>query len=48
MVVGIVVCAISMQFESVVPYVIWGCVFSGVAMVVSSKLDKKNPAYQEI
>ncbi|MGI5964005.1 MAG: sodium:solute symporter family protein [Lawsonibacter sp.] len=47
MVAGIVVCAFSMQFESVVPYVIWGCVASGVAMIVFSKLDKKNPAYLE-
>ena len=47
MVVGIVVCAVSMQFNSVVPYVIWGCLFSGVSMIVFSKLDKKNPAYQE-
>ena len=47
MVVGIAVCAVSMQFNSVVPYVIWGCLFSGISMVVFSKLDKKNPAYQE-
>lgn len=46
-VVGIVVCAVSMQFETVVPYVIWGCLFSGVAMIIFSKLDHKNPAYQE-
>lgn len=48
MVAGIVVCAVSMQFESVVPYVIWGCLASGVAMVVFSKLDHKNPVYQEL
>lgn len=47
MVVGILVCAVSMQFESVVPYVIWGCLFSGLSMVVFSKLDKKNTPYQE-
>ncbi|MBU5625500.1 sodium:solute symporter family protein [Oscillibacter sp. MSJ-2] len=48
MVAGIVVCAVSMQFESVVPYVIWGCLASGVAMIVFSKLDHKNPVYQEL
>lgn len=47
MVAGIAVCAIAMQFESVVPYVIWGNLASGVAMIVFSKLDKTNPAYLE-
>ena len=47
MVAGIVVCAVSMQFESVVPYVIWGCLASGAAMILFSKLDRRNPAYQE-
>lgn len=47
MVAGIVVCAVSMQFESVVPYVIWGCLASGAAMILFSKLDHKNPVYQE-
>ena len=44
---GILVCAISMQFNSVVPYVIWGCLASGIAMIVFSKLDKTNPVYLE-
>ena len=36
-----------MQFNSVVPYVIWGCLASGIAMIVFSKLDKTNPVYLE-
>ena len=44
---GILVCAISMQFNSVVPFVIWGCLASGIAMIVFSKLDKTNPVYLE-
>jgi len=48
MVVGIVTCAISMQFNTVVPYVIWGCLFSGLSMLLFSKLDKKNVPYQEV
>ena len=48
MVSGIVVCAVSMQFNSVVPYVIWGCVASGVFMILVSKMDKKNTPYLEV
>lgn len=47
MILGVGVCAYSMHFKSVIPYVIWGCLASGVAMIVFSKLDKKNPAYLE-
>lgn len=34
---GILVCAISMQFNSVVPYVIWGCLASGILTDAKNK-----------
>lgn len=47
MIGGIAVCAISMKFNTVIPYVCWGIAASGIAMILFSKLDKKNPAYIE-
>lgn len=40
MITGVVICAISMNFKSTIPYVIWGCAFSAISMLIVSKFDK--------
>ncbi len=42
MIVGIVGCAVSMNFSSDIPYAIWGILLSAAAMLLVSVLDKKK------
>ena len=42
MVAGIAACAISMNFKTSIPYVIWGIIPSGIAMILVSLIDKRT------
>lgn len=48
MIVGIAGCAISMNFATSIPYVIWGIIPSGIAMVLVSVMGKKNTSENNV